>query len=46
MSEKKKEHPAKKERLHPRNKHRERYDFKVLIDCSPELAQFVTENKY
>ncbi|MGB5322784.1 RlmF-related methyltransferase, partial [Lutimonas sp.] len=46
MSEKKKEHPAKKERLHARNRHRERYDFKVLIDCCPELEQFVTENKY
>ena len=46
MSEKKKKHPAKKERLHARNKHRERYDFKVLIDCCPELGQFVTENKY
>ncbi|MGB5323758.1 23S rRNA (adenine(1618)-N(6))-methyltransferase RlmF, partial [Lutimonas sp.] len=46
MSEKKKEHPAKKERLHARNRHRERYDFKVLIDYCPELEQFVTENKY
>ncbi len=46
MSEKKKEHPAKKERLHTRNKHRERYDFKLLINSCPELAQYVTENKY
>ena len=46
MSEKKKAHPAKKERLHPRNKHRERYDFKILIKRCPELSQFVTENKY
>lgn len=46
MSEKKKVHPVKKERLHPRNKHRERYDFKILIDRCPELDQFVTENKY
>lgn len=46
MSEKKKEHPAKKERLHSRNKHRERYDFKLLIERCPELAQFVVENKY
>ena len=46
MPEKKKEHPLKKERLHKRNKHRDRYDFKVLVDCCPELGQFVTENKY
>ena len=43
---KKKEHPKIKLRLHPRNKHRERYDFKQLIDTCPELAQFVMLNKY
>ena len=46
MSEKKKTHPAKKERLHTRNKHRERYDFKLLTNSCPELTQFITENKY
>ncbi len=46
MPDKKKEHPAQKERLHKRNKHRERYDFKLLIDSCPELAQYITENKY
>jgi len=46
MSEKKKTHPAKKERLHSRNKHRERYDFKLLTNSCPELTQFITENKY
>ena len=35
-----------KSRLHPRNKHRERYDFEQLIDCCPELAQFVKLNTY
>ena len=32
--------PKEKFRLHPRNKHRERYDFKKLINSCPELAQF------
>ncbi|MDD2894365.1 MAG: 23S rRNA (adenine(1618)-N(6))-methyltransferase RlmF [Halothiobacillaceae bacterium] len=32
--------------LHPRNLHRERYDFAQLIACSPELAAFVSVNKY
>lgn len=42
----KREHPAEKTQLHPRNRHRERYDFKQLIAASPELAQFVSLNKY
>lgn len=42
----KKEHPKEKARLHPRNKHRERYDFKTLIAVFPGLASFVSENKY
>lgn len=39
---------AQKEKfkLHLRNKHRERYDFKQLIDSCPELAQFVKLNIY
>ncbi|WP_236032631.1 23S rRNA (adenine(1618)-N(6))-methyltransferase RlmF [Algoriphagus pacificus] len=32
--------------LHPRNAHRERYDFPSLISTHPELGQFVSENKY
>lgn len=28
--------------LHPRNRHRERYDFPALAACCPELARFVT----
>jgi 23S rRNA (adenine1618-N6)-methyltransferase len=44
MVHQKKEHPKVKARLHPRNKHRERYDFKVLMDACPELAPFVRLN--
>jgi len=48
MSDKKekKDHPITKERLHPRNKHRERYDFNTLVSTSPELAQYVSMNIY
>jgi len=46
MLQKKREHPKEKFNLHPRNKHRERYNFKELIDCCPELAPFVGLNKY
>jgi len=42
----KKEHPKEKIKLHERNKHRSRYDFKQLIACCPELAQFVKVNIY
>jgi 23S rRNA (adenine1618-N6)-methyltransferase len=43
---KKNEPPKGKSNLHPRNKHRERYDFKQLINSCPELAQFVKLNNY
>lgn len=46
MQDKKRIHPKIKENLHPRNKHRERYDFKQLIESSPELSVFVLKNKY
>lgn len=46
MLPKKKEHPKEKAKLHPRNKHRERYDFEQLIACCPELAKFVKLNIY
>jgi 23S rRNA (adenine1618-N6)-methyltransferase len=46
MLPKKREHPKIKSRLHPRNKHRERYNFKQLIESCPGLAQFVTKNVY
>ena len=44
----KRKHGSGKEktRLHPRNKHRERYDFKQLIECCSELAEFVIVNVY
>jgi 23S rRNA (adenine1618-N6)-methyltransferase len=35
-----------KESLHPRNRHRTRYDFQSLITCYPELEKFVFINKY
>lgn len=35
-----------KSRLHPRNKHRERYNFNQLISSSPDLAQHVKPNRY
>ena len=42
----KKEHSKEKLGLHPRNKHRERYNFKELISSCPALAPFVRLNKY
>ena len=32
--------------LHPRNQHRTRYDFDVLMQASPVLATYVKPNKY
>lgn len=46
MPDQKKEHPKEKPTLHPRNKHRARYDFKLLIETCPELAQYVKLNNY
>lgn len=46
MLPKKKEHPKEKSKLHPRNKHRERYDFKQLIESCADLAPFVKLNLY
>ncbi|WP_299103387.1 23S rRNA (adenine(1618)-N(6))-methyltransferase RlmF [uncultured Winogradskyella sp.] len=46
MVQKKKTHPKVKTELHPRSKHRERYNFKKLIKSSPELAAYVAPNKY
>ena len=46
MLQKKREHPKEKSQLHPRNKHRERYNFKVLIESCPELAPYVRLNIY
>jgi 23S rRNA (adenine1618-N6)-methyltransferase len=38
--------PAEKAGLHPRNRHRFAYDFKKLITANPDLAPFVSVNKY
>lgn len=46
MLNKKREHPKIKSGLHPRNRHRERYDFKRLTESCPELAQYVKLNLY
>ena len=46
MLPKKKIHPPEKAKLHPRNRHRERYNFTELIAGCPALAQFVTVNAY
>ena len=46
MQKKKRTYPGIKSNLHPRNKHRERYDFKQLIESCPELSHYVKLNKY
>ncbi len=46
MLQPKREHPIAKVTLHPRNRHRERYDFKLLIESCPELGPFVRPNPY
>lgn len=32
--------------MHPRNRHRERYDFERLCSCSASLTAFVTRNRF
>lgn len=46
MTPSKKPFPTQKSELHPRNLHRQRYDFPALIASCPELAPFVSPNKY
>jgi 23S rRNA (adenine1618-N6)-methyltransferase len=46
MFQEKREHPKEKFELHPRNKHRARYDFPKLIADCPELVPFVSVNAY
>ena len=46
MSKNKKTLLTVKSKLHPRNKHCGRYDFKLLIESCPLLASFVTLNPY
>ena len=38
--------PAEKDGLHPRNRHRGRYNFRQLVKASPALAPFVWLNKF
>ena len=45
MSENKNQLPLKSN-LHPRNKHREAYDFQALRKALPELGQFVKVNEF
>ncbi|RWX54931.1 23S rRNA (adenine(1618)-N(6))-methyltransferase RlmF [Photobacterium chitinilyticum] len=45
MTQKKKTQVANKG-LHPRNPHRQRYDFKALTASCPQLTPFVSENKF
>ncbi len=42
----KRHHPAEKEMLHARNRHRARYDFTVLRQSSPELGRYITVNAF
>ncbi len=46
MSTSPEERNTEKNNLHPRNKHRSRYDFKALIATNPELSGFVAVNAY
>jgi len=41
-----KKHPKTKSNLHPKSKHRERYNFEKLIKIHTELAEFVKKNDY
>jgi len=41
-----KTHPQIKPGLHPRNKHRERYDLRALAKSFPGLKEFVHPNEY
>ncbi|MFD2144564.1 23S rRNA (adenine(1618)-N(6))-methyltransferase RlmF [Mucilaginibacter antarcticus] len=38
--------PAAKENMHPRNPHRQGYDFKQLIKANPDLRRFLGVNKF
>ena len=46
MAVEKKIHPEVKSRLHPRSKHRNRYDFEKLTAGFPDLKPFVKPNKF
>lgn len=40
------ENNSQKENLHPRNLHRNRYDFELLISNCPDLKAFISINKF
>lgn len=42
----KREHPAEKQDLHPRNRHRTRYNFEALVQSLPELKPYVYTNPF
>jgi len=44
MSKKTKVQPKEKARIHPRNQHKERYDFSLLIQACPELESLIKLN--
>jgi 23S rRNA (adenine1618-N6)-methyltransferase len=46
MKKTKIKHPKEKPGLHPRNKHRDRYNFKSLIHTNPDLKHFVLVNNW
>lgn len=46
MPKEKRIHPSIKSSLHPKNKHRERYDFGLLTETLPGLKPFVITNNY
>lgn len=46
MSQQKENNRSQKSELHPRNKHRSRYDFKQLTASYKELKRFVFKNDY
>ena len=46
MTKTSKDESAVKSRLHPRNPHRFRYDFKQLIESCAELQSYVSVNQY
>ena len=46
MPQKKKAYPEEKPGLHPRNRHRTRYDFRKLVESYPALKPFVKLNAY
>lgn len=46
MTDSSQKRPDTKSRLHPRNKHRQRYDLEKLVESTPELKDFLVTNKH